>query len=140
MYAPASPYDGSPVALFGVRTQGTYGHAGVYGAGVRIVSEQSAVAAVAGDPNAVAAVAWSAARAAVAAGSVCEIPIDGVKAGRASLLDASYPASVQATFVVSRTHPNFAPWIIDWYLHKYMRSAKISRLLKTAGGRERLLP
>lgn len=140
VYAPASPYDGTPVALFGIPTTSRYSHAGAYGAAVRIVGEQSAIQAAAADPNAIAAVAWSAARAAVSAGQVCEIPVGGVTATAATLASRRYPASIQATFVVRRAHPAFARWILDWYLHQYLPSAKTQALLHTAGGRERLLP
>ena len=140
VYAPASPYDGAPVALFGVPTTTRYSHAAAYSARVRIVGEQSAIQAVAGDPNGVAAVAWSAARAALSAGQVCEVPIGGVTASPSTLQSHRYPVSLRATFVVSRAHPAFARWILDWYLYRYMPSAKTRTLLHTDGGRNRLLP
>ena len=138
VYAPASPYDGARVVLFGIPAKNTNDPA--YGKGVQIVNEQSSIAAVAGDPDALAAVAWSAARAAIKAGAVCEIPINGVAATEATVRDRTYPVSVQATFVVSRNHPFGAPWIRHWYLDEYLPSAKTRKLLTTADGRNRLLP
>ncbi len=51
VYAPASPYDGARVVLFGIPAKNTNDPA--YGKGVQIVNEQSSIAAVAGDPDAV---------------------------------------------------------------------------------------
>ena len=138
VYAPASAYGGRREVLFGIPAKNAADPA--YGRGVRIVEEQSAIGAVAGDPAATAAVAWSGARAALAAGTVCEIPIGGVRASEATLRDRSYPVSVHATFVTSRRSPFGAPWVRHWYLDEYLPSAATRKLLRTARGRERLLP
>jgi hypothetical protein len=138
LYAPASPLDGDPELLFGLPEASGSGR--VYGPNVQIVDEQDAIRAVASDPTAVAAVAWSAARAALSAGSVCELPIDGVTATEATLRDGSYPASIHATFVVARKHPFGAAWLRHWYLDGYLASAKTRKLLQTADDRDRLLP
>jgi hypothetical protein len=138
VYAPASPYDGAREVLFGITAKDTNGPA--YGKGVRIVNEQSSIAAVASDPDALAAVAWSAARAAIKAGAVCEIPINGITASETTLRDRTYPVTLDATLVVSRSHPFGAPWIRHWYLDEYLPSAKTRKLLTTADGRNRLLP
>lgn len=137
VYAPASPFDGVRVLLFGVHAKDENDRA--YGAGVHIVAEQQAIAAVSADPGALAAVAWSAARAALDAGAVCQVPINGVTASEATLRSRQYPASVQATFVVSKKSPFGAPWLRRWYV-KYLKSAKVRKLLQTADGRNRLLP
>jgi hypothetical protein len=137
VYAPASPFDGARVVMFGIPAKNENDHA--YGPGVRIVGEQQAIAAVTGDPGALAAVAWSAARAALDAGAVCQVPINGVTASEATLRSRQYPVSVQATFVVSKKSPFGAPWLRRWYL-SYLKSAKVHKLLQTADGRNRLLP
>jgi hypothetical protein len=138
VYAPASPYGGSREVLFGIPAKNTDDPA--YGRRVQIVDEQSAIRAVATDPEATAAVAWSAARGALAAGTVCQIPVGGTTATEATLRSRAYPASIHATFVVSRRSPFGAPWIRHWYLDEYLRSAATRKLLQTARGRNRLLP
>jgi hypothetical protein len=138
IYAPSSPFDGEREVLFGIPAKNTTDPA--YGKGVRIVEEQSAITAAASDPAATAAVAWSGARAALATGTVCQIPIGGVTATEATLRSRQYPVSIHATFVVSRRHPFGAPWVRRWYLHEYVPSAKTKELLRTARGRNRLLP
>ncbi len=138
LYAPASAFGGRREVLFGIPAKNADDAA--YGKSVRVVNEQAAIGAVATDPGAVAAVAWSAARAALDAGSVCQVPLDGHTATAASLRDRSYPASIQATFVVSRRSPFGASWIRRWYLDEWVPSAKARKVLQTSRGRNRLLP
>jgi hypothetical protein len=62
-----------------------------------------------------------------------------LSAREATLRCRQYPASVQATFVVSKKSPFGAPWLRHWYV-SYLKSAPVRKLLQTADGRNRLLP
>jgi hypothetical protein len=137
VYVPAG-LTGDPEHLFGLHP--TRGRS-AYGQGVRAVAEASAVSAVASDPGAVAAVAWSAARAALAAGAVCAEPIGGVTATEATLRSGRYPATVPVSYVTRRGRYEGAlpAYARRWYLG-YLHSAKVRHLLRTARGRDRLLP
>jgi hypothetical protein len=137
-YVPAG-LTAEPEALFGLHRR--TGATSPYGAGVRAVDEGSAVAAVASDPSAVAAVAFSGARAALAAGAVCAVPLSGVVPTEATLRDGTYPASVPIAYAWRRHSPHgaLAPYAQRWYLD-YLRSPKIRALLRTSRGRDRILP
>ena len=129
-YAPAGLAD-QPERLFGL-TQ--------YGPAIEIVSEQSAIAAVARDAGAFAAVAWSAARERIATGDICAVAINGVTPTEETLRDRSYGAAVHMTYAYSRAaYRGVFRYVPRWY-RSFLRSARIEALLRSARGRERLLP
>jgi hypothetical protein len=114
-----------------------------YGPTVQLVHERDAIAAVAQNPAAAASVAWSAARSAIAAGTVCAVAVGGVVPTELTLRDGSYPAVVHATLVYRSTDSRHAPtWTARarrFYV-PYLFSLPVRRLLLTANDRRRLLP
>jgi hypothetical protein len=139
-YAPIMLFDDREVQ-FGIPAKN--GSDPAYGKSLALVHERVAIAAVAADPNAVASVAWSAARDALAAGTVCAVPVDGVAPNEVTLRDGSYPAAVHATLIyrstASRRLTSWTPRTRRWYL-KYLSSARVRHVLLTATDRRRLLP